>query len=721
MADQNIQAQWSLDPNWVFSISQEKNVLPTPSPVKINFFDGEIGFPENDCAVQLGRSQAGLRFLGLAAALISTTGTLRSATTLSVMLEATSSNRIHLPTAENLLKLVSSLEDRCRFVNFSDLVHSYELKIHRGNPDPRSFPNDGICAPSEDVIRTLMDLFRELQTIDPSLWYKIIVKTDICGPWVAAFAHWCLGISPSISWENGRLLINVLHISYVDVIVSDSPRLEIIKKDLEGHYELVHTGQDRMWHSSMVGFDCLRDRILHSLGPFDRVKRAVIEQLPLAVHVVWSDWIFPSDPDGEMPSTKPFPEAHVVLKTLSEFLGVDFGTYFPKFASENKFADDRYELYCGPYVDSLLQWIKEPNNPSRGLWPRFVDDDYGSGGWFTEGSIPLGVRLNEVQLNFLKEFYELLSRLSVIILLLSLYEDRRNVRFSSKLRPYQILHARAMDFLSHNACRTSRSERKTTPANVLSVLHSALTMVGRDDSANFESWVMEYIKGQVFWPSIYDNLGFRRHGFLSLASARGSLTYQGAIHTRVESDMPLYLGKNLRVEPFECLHIILPRNLSPGLRVVWDTTRRGNFLFVKISLYDHGGPINFSLNPNALLFGLAEVILVDCLHDQRRPYDPDPMAHHAWYSRDQRLDFTPRELYPCFELHKLKDTLLTLDQSIIDLYVQERRRRIFIPVDNEDEQLQLFCTGFHIRAVVRRDACCECSANEGAENMLVIL
>ncbi|KAK5630902.1 hypothetical protein RRF57_006617 [Xylaria bambusicola] len=107
----------------------ERTVLPTPEPVTIQFLKAKVGFKKHDCAVQLGINQAGLRFLALAAALISSASNVYCANALMLMLEETTSDKRLLPTRRHLLDLMSSLDARCRLSGFSDVVFGYNRMI----------------------------------------------------------------------------------------------------------------------------------------------------------------------------------------------------------------------------------------------------------------------------------------------------------------------------------------------------------------------------------------------------------------------------------------------------------------------------------------------------------------------------------------------------------------------------------------------------------------
>ncbi len=67
----------------------ERILLPSPESAPIRFLKATVGFSRNDCATQLGNSAAGVRFLGLTAALVPSLGAFESARSLDLMLKRT--------------------------------------------------------------------------------------------------------------------------------------------------------------------------------------------------------------------------------------------------------------------------------------------------------------------------------------------------------------------------------------------------------------------------------------------------------------------------------------------------------------------------------------------------------------------------------------------------------------------------------------------------------
>lgn len=62
------------------------------------------------------------------------------------------------------------------------------------------------CYPKPDGIATLVDSFRELSRIGEAT--AVTIRAGSCTPWVMAFTRWCLGIPPSLSLEDGTILLD---------------------------------------------------------------------------------------------------------------------------------------------------------------------------------------------------------------------------------------------------------------------------------------------------------------------------------------------------------------------------------------------------------------------------------------------------------------------------------------------------------------------------------
>ena len=191
----------------------EELVLTSPEPVAINFLKATVGFYRDDCATQLGSNAAGIRFMALASALVNSLHVAEAGRAIHKMISETASDAMLVPTFAQVNALVNSIEARCHRCGFADEVVDYALLISRtsGFSSTRShfssfFERSGFrmrsWQPSYQMIGELVAAFRQLyRTEAPKVIGLTIVATSTV-PWIAAFAKWCTGVSPTIRLDD---------------------------------------------------------------------------------------------------------------------------------------------------------------------------------------------------------------------------------------------------------------------------------------------------------------------------------------------------------------------------------------------------------------------------------------------------------------------------------------------------------------------------------------
>lgn len=122
----------------------EKIIVPSPPPAVLQFLKAQIGFFKGDPASYFGNSAASVRFLGLAAALVTIVPSAYAAYALDLMLRDNKTDLTVGRTVRQLSELLSSLESRCQRGSFAlSLVgwHAYfreaiaNWKIRRSGKD----------------------------------------------------------------------------------------------------------------------------------------------------------------------------------------------------------------------------------------------------------------------------------------------------------------------------------------------------------------------------------------------------------------------------------------------------------------------------------------------------------------------------------------------------------------------------------------------------------
>jgi hypothetical protein len=229
----------------------ERSVVPTPEPAVLGFLQATIGYAANDSTSQLGQSIAGVQFLGLASALVTTMGVFKSASALQVMLQTSAADKTMVPTGRHVGDLLERIEPRCHKAGFSDEVAGWHLLLnHSGYECFRQLSRSGgtWTFPRTDGIVSLVDAFRQLRRVGNADITKVVVRTTACAPWTAAFTKWCLGLPPCILFDDGTAIIEQAG-SEVSIILQkedDYGQFSVtVYSSVETPSELVQTRSDQ--------------------------------------------------------------------------------------------------------------------------------------------------------------------------------------------------------------------------------------------------------------------------------------------------------------------------------------------------------------------------------------------------------------------------------------------------------------------------------------------
>ncbi|CEJ55131.1 hypothetical protein PMG11_01406 [Penicillium brasilianum] len=183
-------------------------IVPSPEPTPISFLKSYVGFFKGDCASQLGTSLAGTRFLGLAAALVTTIGPFNGASALDIMLKHSATDLTLLPTVRHLNDLLVSLEARSYGCGFADSVLGWQILLERevlpriASEEARQLlVQESLRVPSSDIIAGIVDAFRQVARMGSSTILGATIKVHEAAAWILAFAQWCLEIPPSVYLE----------------------------------------------------------------------------------------------------------------------------------------------------------------------------------------------------------------------------------------------------------------------------------------------------------------------------------------------------------------------------------------------------------------------------------------------------------------------------------------------------------------------------------------
>ncbi|KAJ9160669.1 hypothetical protein NKR19_g3030 [Coniochaeta hoffmannii] len=185
----------------------EKSVIPIPEPVVLGFLKSSIGYSSGDCISYFGKSIAGLHFLALAAAMVTTMVPHKAATAIQGMLASTATDKTLLPTVRQLCGLLESVEPRCHRSGFADEVAGYHILLSRSGGRTQRITAGKANVPNDQGIQSLVDAIRQLGRVGSDDITKVTVQTNACAAWTMAFAKWSLGQPPSVVlWDGTPIL-----------------------------------------------------------------------------------------------------------------------------------------------------------------------------------------------------------------------------------------------------------------------------------------------------------------------------------------------------------------------------------------------------------------------------------------------------------------------------------------------------------------------------------
>ncbi|CAM1510588.1 Fc.00g009230.m01.CDS01 [Cosmosporella sp. VM-42] len=184
----------------------ERLVLPSPELATIRFIKATVGFYKNDCATQLGGNSAGIRFLGLASALLNSVSFVEATKAIHTMLQESASDLTLAPTFFQVDALLQSIEARCLRCGFANMTVGYQLLLSRLVMD--HIPQNDIgglddvfaSQPSPQMITRLIEAFRQLARIGKSTVIGVEIEVTCAVAWTVSFTKWCIGIPPIVYW-----------------------------------------------------------------------------------------------------------------------------------------------------------------------------------------------------------------------------------------------------------------------------------------------------------------------------------------------------------------------------------------------------------------------------------------------------------------------------------------------------------------------------------------
>jgi hypothetical protein len=107
----------------------ERVIVPSPPPAVLQFLQVQVGFFKDDSASYFGRSAAGVRFLGLAAALVTISPLESGTNALDLMLRKNKTDLTLLPTLRQLYSLLDAMRGRCYRGDFAHSLIGWHMML----------------------------------------------------------------------------------------------------------------------------------------------------------------------------------------------------------------------------------------------------------------------------------------------------------------------------------------------------------------------------------------------------------------------------------------------------------------------------------------------------------------------------------------------------------------------------------------------------------------
>ncbi|KFY77278.1 hypothetical protein V499_03261 [Pseudogymnoascus sp. VKM F-103] len=511
----------------------EKTIALSPEPAPVKFLKGLVGFFPNDCATQLSNTHSGIRFLGLAAAIVTTVGPFNGAKALDVMLRDSATDLTLLPTVRHLDDLLGSLEARSYRCGFAESVVGWEIVLRKeilpsisSEERRQNLSQNSLRAPSSETIACLVAAFRQVARMGSSTVIGMTIKVSKAAPWILAFAQWCLEIPPSLYVDGIAAAVRKEPQSQVNVIVisNSSKPLEItIHHQLEDITQLLAPAS-QLFSSGMVTIDSYYPWLFQQLGfngdaMFRLLRQALEHAIPqvllamrcgkftyLGQRTTSQHLLGAIDNSMDTCYLSPLPNTDIIALTYARALAINGPVTFINLRQGMLIADL-------PLVSRHLQSLMEKclcnqccESTQRHARPT-SNKDFCSR----------------------EDFFRSLGFIIVELLVLSLFESSTPILVRLSLERNGGVPV--LDGTVAKVIKTGES----FPFNDMHLLDWARSMVGHMFDNEERSLIMTSGKGQVVYPVIFDTFYVEKQGYLKLYCLPGALRYQNDTYNVVSS------------------------------------------------------------------------------------------------------------------------------------------------------------------------------------------
>ena len=598
--------------------------------VVVKFLKAQVGYSSGDSGAQLSLSSAGVRFLGLAAAL-NTLGPFNGALALEALIANSARSQQLLPTVTQLKDLLNVLDYKLNRAGFAEHLAGWSIWFI-SNPLFSNAQKDALrtlTAPSAAEMIELVKAVGELGRLGDAI--QVTVTVSVTAPWVTTFIKWSLGMPPSIFLTDGTCLLEQpgSTISLVVHLERSEGMMITISRQIDKPAEIIESqfGNDN-W-AGMVSVHTYAQHKFQQLNiSTDLARRAVLQALPYAVKR--ASCALQPDDVGENEDPKKMPEWKIVRsklhlydsalrRNLSKELAELAGNMFPKESVLSSVLSEYTGCKISTPLPDLPKGTRISDLPLVALYQQELTSECRC----RACDAMFGNAHNScLKARVLSDISSLVADILGISLLDCVMPVLLYIGNPYRRSPHQF------EIAVHSAL--TRSEH--VACSVEGVIDWVLRMVGHDVSPfEKQNWIMSSYRGQTFYPRIFETPMFlERQGLLVMSGAPGALRYDGQVYNKgVSREMESVSGYGYPPEIMSKLlerKVGVPLSIFQDLSIKWQISKGDGLLY--ISLLSTYSRVTF--NPFPIICGAIQSLYVeDCHHGRDAALKSDEFATYA--------------------------------------------------------------------------------------------
>jgi len=669
------------------------------------FVKAQIGYRQGDSGWYLSRNDAGLRFLGLAAAL-TTIDPWTAARVLHTRIDESAADKRLVPTASQLKQLLLVLESRLAKAGFANNVLGWSQvfmnEIRRsGDVYHLDVERHGILVPSVETISALVEGIAATSRVGEDAQRLEIHTTASQAAWIVAFVKWCSGTPPLIALHDGDTLGQPGETAPSIVLrllrsTGKSKLTRIETYDPVGKLKrLVTSAEGLSSTKGLMSVGAYGEAVLRQrFGTNDDVKyRACVGALPHACALVREKLII-----KKMPSS-----SQNIFHESFEYLGSDTtatkGQAFPSVTKISQTLQDYLNtgdrpllvlpeltaLQGAPPIEDLPLWAMLRLKMAKDCPCRICQ--------------PMATRRTATctYSTLMHDFSTTVANILLLSLIRPLDPDGVQVYFGCAISG---IFVSAVKLILFGETARGRSPSLPTSCTIWDILQPAVAMLGHEFGGP-HAWLLSSYYGQTAFPSMFASTVLEPEGVLSLECMPG-LIYKKSNGKKDTESEPYTLAQvsplvqfmdfsddesdndtHSREEGNSSLHStapaklsgpVLPKNLYSDA-IQWNVTPGESNISIALTAPQLPGlPLR---NPMFAVEAAAESVFVYCSHDRMAPYSgPATLAP---------FEVTPWD--PRWPGHQQSFGIVQCDRN---------------------EPMRFFSLTAGRPAVVRMDACLEC-------------